>query len=375
MAVCFIIYLMKSFYSRSLFITAAVLTLVGLLFLMSVSSVAGEEKFGDAFYFLKRQLLFGLLPGLILAYLAYRIPLSFWKKAALALLILNLILLALVFVPGFRLLENGAQRWLKIGPLSFQPSEFLKITILLFLASWLSSKSKHEINSFKKTILPFWVLIFLAGILVILEPATGNFVVIAASALVVLMVAGMTIRNLGISLALLAMIMALVVVSSPYRYERVLHFLNPSQDVSGLNKTYQSRQSLISVGSGGLLGVGFGKSQQKYNYLPESYSDLIFAIWAEESGFIGVFGVILAFLFLAFLGLGIAKKSGDNFSAYLAVGLTSWIVGQAFLNMAVSCSLLPIIGLPLPFFSAGGSILLVTLLSVGLLLNIAKNRL
>ena len=375
MAVCFIIYLMKSFYSRSLFITAAVLTLVGLLFLMSVSSVAGEETFGDAFYFLKRQLLFGLLPGLILAYLAYRIPLSFWKKAALALLILNLILLVLVFVPGFRLLENGAQRWLKIGPLSFQPSEFLKITILLFLASWLSSKSKHEINSFKKTILPFWVLIFLAGILVILEPATGNFVVIVASALVVLMVAGMTIRNLGISLALLAMIMALVVVSSPYRYERVLHFLNPSQDVSGLNKTYQSRQSLISVGSGGLLGVGFGKSQQKYNYLPESYSDLIFAIWAEESGFIGVFGVILAFLFLAFLGLGIAKKSGDNFSAYLAVGLTSWIVGQAFLNMAVSCSLLPIIGLPLPFFSAGGSILLVTLLSVGLLLNIAKNRL
>lgn len=366
---------MKSFYSRSLFITAAVLTLVGLLFLMSVSSVAGEETFGDAFYFLKRQLLFGLLPGLILAYLAYRIPLSFWKKAASALLILNLILLALVFVPGFRLLENGAQRWLKIGPLSFQPSEFLKITILLFLASWLSSKSKHEINSFKKTILPFWAILFLAGILVILEPATGNFVVIAASALVVLMVAGMTIRNLGISLALLAMIMALVVVSSPYRYERVLHFLNPSQDVSGLNKTYQSRQSLISVGSGGLLGVGFGKSQQKYNYLPESYSDLIFAIWAEESGFIGVFGVILAFLFLAFLGLGIAKKSGDNFSAYLAVGLTSWIVGQAFLNMAVSCSLLPIIGLPLPFFSAGGSILLVTLLSVGLLLNIAKNRL
>lgn len=366
---------MKSVYGRYLFILASVLTIGGLLFLAGVSSVAGEEKFGDAFYFLKRQLLFGLLPGIILAYLAYRLPLSWFKKIAPVLLILNIICLILVFVSPFRLLENGAERWLKVGPLSFQPSEFLKITLILFIAGWLSAKTKNEVNSFSKTILPFLALTLGIGALVLLEPATGNFIITLVGAFSILLVAGLRFKKLILALAIVGLVIILVVVTSPYRYERVIHFLNPAKDTTGLNKNYQSRQSLIGVGSGGLWGVGFGHSQQKYNYLPESYSDLIFAVWAEEFGFVGVLALILLFLIFGFLGFAIAKKSYDSFSGYLAVGLISWLLSQAFLNMAVSSSLLPIIGIPLPFFSAGGSILLVTLLSVGLLLNIAKQRL
>jgi len=351
-------------------LTLVILT-VGFLALISASSVIGEQRYGDVFYFVKKQLFQGILLGLFLAWIVSKINYRSWKKWALVLLGANIFFLLLGFIPAFQLSGVTARRWVRVGPVSAQPSEFLKLTYIIFLSTLLAKFSLKE----RRRILgkPFlWYLFTLAliGGILVKQPSTGTLLVLSFSTLVVYFGAGMSSKQM-IAIILIGVIaLSFVISRSNYRRNRIMSFFSPQSDPLG--KGYQALQSLIGIGSGGIWGVGFGHSVQKFNYLPQSHTDAIFAIIAEEFGFIGsCFIIILYFLFLL-VGLKISRNSPDKFGKFLALGLTANIVFQAFINIGAMCKLLPITGIPLPFISYGGSAMVTNLISVGLLSNIAK---
>lgn len=350
---------------------ALILLLLGLAFLANVSGVNSQQIHNDVYFDLKNQIILGVLPGLFFFLLFYYIlDYRKLKKFALIALIINFVLLLLCFVPFLQIANATAARWIAIGNFSFQPSEFLKITFILFLASWLSSKSKDEIKNFKKTTFPFLILFGLISIPIALQPSTSPLVILGGTALVMAIASGVRFNQIFIIFAIGAIVITLLITVMPgqYRKDRIQSYLRPPGDQT------QMGQSLISIGSGGLWGLGFGKSVQKHNYVPESSSDSIFAIVAEELGFIGVIGIILLFFLFLLAGFQVAKGAPDDFGKYLAIGLTTWIVWQAFVNIGVSCGAIPMMGLPLPFFSAGGTALMVTLGSLGILANISKQN-
>lgn len=355
-----------------LLIFAAILVILGILILSSVSATLSQEKFSYPYYFLIHQLIYGLVPGLILALLVFKISLSFLKKIALPLFLINLIILSLVFLPQFGFKYGGANRWISLGPFSLQPAEFLKITFLVYLAAWLSSRG--NLSQTKKSNLPLIVfLIFLSilSIFLIRQPNIGTLAIIFLMAILVYFGAGTPLwQTILMILIGFGGLISLIKIA-PYRLNRFLVYFNPETDPLGIG--YQIKQALVAVGSGGIFGLGFGLSRQKFGFLPQSIGDSIFAIFAEEGGFIGAF--ILIFLFLVFLwrGLRISKKSPDTFSKLLALGIASWISIQAFVNMGAMIGILPLTGIPLPFISYGGSHLITELIGVGILLNISKH--
>jgi cell division protein FtsW len=351
------------------------LLVLGILILSSVSASLSQEKFGNTFYFLKHQLLFGLLPGLILVFLFFKIRLDFLKKWSLILLLLNLVLLAMVFLPKIGTVYGGAGRWLNLGNFHFQPSEFLKLTFIIYLAAWLSKrKEKIDLKSseknFSQTFIAFLIIIGVISLLLIFQPDISTLGIIVLIAVLMYFLANTPLwHSILITLIGAGGLFALVKLE-PYRMKRFLVFLNPETDPMGIG--YQIKQALIACGSGGIAGLGLGMSIQKWGFLPHSMSDSIFAILAEETGFIGSF--ILIFLFLIFLWrvFKISQGSRDKFSQLLSLGIGSWITLQAFINIGSMIGILPLSGIPLPFMSYGGSHLVAELIGVGILLNISK---
>lgn len=355
---------------RPLLITILILLGIGLLMIASAGVLYGRTRFGDAYYFFKQQLL-GLGIGLIFLYIFQRINYRVWQKLVIPIFFVALGLLVLVFIPGFGTTVYGAARWVQIGPISFQPSEVMKLAIILYLAAWLSSKGKTKTADFFEGFVPFIAILSVVGFLIIKQPDTGTLGLIFLISLSVFFASGANTKHI-FSIFLLGLTSLFVLIKmAPYRMQRFLVYMNPEHDPQGFG--YQMTQALLAIGSGGIFGSGLGQSRQKFNYLPEPVTDSIFAVLGEELGFIGTTVIVLLFLFVGWRGLRIARFAPDEFGKLVAVGIVSWIVFQAFINMSAISGLIPLTGIPLPFISYGGTSLAVLLASVGILLNISKH--
>lgn len=347
------------------FLLGAIIALVifGIIILTSVSSPLSQDKFGTPYYFLNHQLIYGLLPGLFLGFLAFKIKLETIKKWAPAILLANVILLVLVFLPVIGVEAKGASRWLNLGLISFQPSEFLKLTFVIYLASFLASKTRP--------FLAFLIVLGIISLLLIFQPDVSTLGIIAVVACLMYFLAKTPFWHSALVAAFGAGGLTMLVKLADYRFNRLLAFINPEFDPMG--QGYQAKQALITVGSGGIFGQGLGMSQQKFGLLPEAMSDSIFAVFSEETGFLGA--VILLSLFLVFLwaSFRIIKKTDEIFPKLAVSGIACWISLQALINMGSMTGLLPLAGIPLPFVSYGGSALIAELVGMGILLNISKN--
>lgn len=341
------------------------LLLLGILVLASASSSIAQENFGDSYYFLKHQILFALIPGIVSALILARLPLPFLKKKALPLLLLNLLFSSLVFLPPLQKEFLGARRWLILGPISFQPSEPLKITFLVYLAAWLTKKKKD-----KESLIGFIAILFPITLLFILQPNISTLGIIGACAIIMYFLSKTSFWHIvligGVALAGFIFLAK----AAPYRLERLKVFLEPKMDPLGSG--FQIGQSLIAIGSGGLFGKGLGLSVQKLGFLPARLSDSIFAIFSEETGFLGSFILIVLFLIFLIRGFRISSEASDEFSKLLGQGISSWIALQALVNIGAMTGILPLTGIPLPFISYGGSHLIAELIGVGILLNVAR---
>lgn len=350
-----------------LFITTLLLIGIGLVMVFSSSAVKANVQYGDAYLFFKRQLMWALI-GLMAMIVVMKINYVRIKELALPLMILTLICLIVVLTP-LGTDAHGSSRWLGVGFLRFTPSELAKLAMALFLARTLDANLEH-MKSFKSGVLPYIILMALVCGLIMAQPDLGTSFAIAGTIFFMLLAAGARWSHLGvIALSGLAAI-GVAIWKAPYRMERFIAFLNPWKYAS--DEGFQTIQSLYALGSGGLFGMGLGRSRQKFFYLPEQHTDFIFAILGEELGFIGVFVVLALFLLFAWRGFRIAINAPDSFGSLLATGLTTMIVFQAAINIGVVSGALPVTGITLPFISYGGSSLLFTMIGVGLLLNISR---
>jgi len=358
------------------------LIVLGILILASVSASLGQEKFGDVYYFLRRHLIYGVIPGVILAFLAFKIPLSLIKKWAFPLLLINLLFLGLVFLPKIGLSYGGAARWINLGFFSFQPSEFFKLTFLIYLAAWLSSRTAQDSSTLKRKetkkyqtlttlLIPFLLILGTAAIFLIKQPAISTLGITILTAGVIYFGASAPIWHLIIIGTVGISGFLYLIYSATYRFHRLTVLLQPATDPMGIG--YQIKQSLIAVGSGGILGLGLGMSRQKFGFLPEPIGDAVFAVFSEETGFLGALILISLFLIFAWRGFKIIKAASDKFSGLLALGIIFWISSQAFINIGSMIGILPLTGIPLPFISYGGSHIVAELIGLGILLNISKN--
>lgn len=314
------------------------------------------------------QITFGIIGGSIGMFLTSQIYYRNWRKFAFYFFIASLILTLLVFTPlGFS--HGGAHRWLVVGGFSFQPSEFLKIGYIIYMATWLSGMQKH-ITTFKQGTLPFIGITSIVGAVLLLQPDTDTFLLISMAGVAMFITAGGSWRDVLFMFLVGISVLAVLALTRPYIMDRLTTFLDPTVDPQG--KSYQIQQSLIAVGSGGIGGRGFGQSIQKFEYLPEPIGDSIFAVYSEEFGFIGSTFLILLLSFFTFRGYKIATHAVDIFGMLIVVGFMTLIVMQAFLNIAAMLALAPLMGLPLPFISHGGTALMATLISVGIVLNVSK---
>jgi len=347
-------------------ITLALLLIVGLIVISSATVVLSQNEVGNPNdYFFRQLRSVGI--GLILFIIGYKVDYHFWKKIAPYLLLVSLIGLVLVYVPGIGVMRNGAKRWIDIG-MQFQPSELAKLSFVFYLASWFENKGK-EVRGFVSSTLPFLIILALVGGLVIFEPDMGTAVILSLIGGGIYFIAGARGSHVVGMLAVFVVFVGYLIKSAPYRMQRFMVFLNPEAHSTG--QGYQINQALLAIGSGGILGLGFGKSRQKFNYLPESATDSIYAIIGEETGLIGATGVILLFVVFAIRGFKIVRETSDIFARLVAAGITIWIAGQAFINILAILSLMPLTGVPLPFISYGGSSIIMLLLASGILLNIS----
>lgn len=334
------------------------------VFMVYDSSVAiAIRDFSDRYHFAREQLLWlGLaFVGFIIASLVdYR----FLYKLALPLLLGSLVLLVAVFVPGLGVRALGAHRWISVGGLVLQPSELTKLTMIIYLSAWFSTREKGRTGAF------LLLLCMVVG-LVVLEPDLGTATIILATAVLLYFYSGAPIMQFILLVPMLVIGVTGLALISPYRFQRLTTFFNPQNDPLG--SSYHIRQALLALGSGGLWGVGIGKSRQKYEYLPEANTDSIFAIIGEEFGFFGSVLVVLLFVFIIWRCFRIARRAPDTFGRLLGAGIATWIGIQAVINFSAMAALLPLTGVPLPFVSYGGSSLVITLIATGIVLNISKH--
>jgi cell division protein FtsW len=343
----------------------------GLVMIASAGVIYSETRFGDAYYFFKHQLFYGVMPGILVLYLCAKIDYHFWKKVAVPIFFASVIFLLLVFVPGVGSKVYGASRWLQLGPFSFQPSEMAKLAMIIYLSAWLESRGIKRIKDVFEGLLPFLGIIGLVGLLIMKQPDTGTFGVIALTSFAIFFISGARMQHLFSMVSAGAVGLWILVKIEPYRFDRILAFLDPGADPQGIG--YQINQALLAVGSGGLFGVGLGHSRQKFNYLPEPVGDSIFAVIGEELGLLGGVVLISLFVVLAVRGIKIAKHAPDMFGRLMATGITMWIIMQAFINISANIALVPLTGIPLPFISYGGTSLIFLMASVGILLNISQH--
>ncbi|MDD4531388.1 MAG: putative peptidoglycan glycosyltransferase FtsW [Candidatus Pacebacteria bacterium] len=356
---------MKKQVNIGLLVIISLLAIMGVLALATSSTPISLKLTGNPNFYLFHQLLWGLLPGLVLAFIAFKIPLHTLKKWSFAIFVVAYILMLLVFVPALSKSELGATRWLDLGFASFQPSEILKLAVIIYLAAILNDeKSRKKFTAF------FIILVLVCSVL-FLQKDMGTLIVIFSIMMAMFFCSKTPIRQtLAIILVAVIGFSALILVE-PYRMQRVTSFLHPETDTMG--SSYHINQALISIGSGGIAGSGLGLSVQKFGFVPQSISDSIFAIFAEEAGFIGSSALIALFLALFLSSLSVGKRLNDEYLRLITVGIGSWFAVQALVNIGAMIGLLPLTGIPLPFISYGGSHLMMELVACGFLLSISRN--
>ena len=350
-----------------LLVLTGVLLVIGLVMVLSASSVQSLAEYGSTWVYFVRQVMWVFF-GVIALVVASRVDYRFLRRLSVPLLITSLALLVVVLVPGVGISVNGARSWLGAGFLRMQPSELVKLALLLFSCDLLARRH-DRMHDARLTLVPILVVMGVTAFLMMLQPDLGSTMVMGAIVFAVLFVAGVPLLRLtGVFTGGSALALGLA-MAAPYRRNRLLAFLDPSRDP--MNTGYQINQSLVGLASGGLFGVGLGESRSKYGFLPNAHTDFIFAIISEELGLVGALIVVVLFLALATLGVKAALRAPDRFGMLLAAGITAWILAQALVNIGGVIGLMPITGLTLPFISSGGSSLVVTLASTGILLNVA----
>lgn len=354
-----------------LLLTIVALTLFGFMMIASSSVVVAQKFSHDPYYFFKHQLFYGGTTGLAAFLLGIFVPYRQWRHIALPGMVLSLILLLLVFIPGLRVQAGEATRWIGIGPVTIQPTEILKLAFIIYLAALLERKGE-DVHSFRHSVVPFMILTGVIILLVALQPDIGTLVIITAIAAVMVFAGGFRLRHLALMALGGSAIFGLLFNMARYRLARIIVYLHPELDPQGIG--YQINQALLAVGTGGIWGLGLGRSRQKYLYLPQPATDSIFAVMAEELGLARSLLVLGAFVLLGYKGFMIARAAPDTFARLLAVGITAWLTLQAFINVASILAITPLTGIPLPYISYGGSALVSVLFASGILLNISKYR-
>ena len=352
-----------------LFFAVMALILFGLVMIYSSSYIWAEYKFNDAFKYVKQQGLF-IIIGTFLMLLISKIDYKIYEKKAFPIFIACIILLILVLIPGIGKIRNGSRSWFGIGSFGIQPSEFAKLGLIMLTSKYLS-KSNKFIKDLTKGVFPILGVLFLVFGLIMLQPDFGTGMIIVVSIIAMLFVAGVNMKfffGLG-ALGVIGIIVLILI--APYRMDRITSFINPWNDPLGTG--FQIIQSLYAIGPGGLLGMGFLNSRQKHFYLPEPQTDFIFSIISEEFGILGIIIVASLFVFILYRGMRISLRCSDSFGKYLAFGMTFQILIQAVMNLMVVVGLIPVTGVTLPFLSYGGSSLLISMASIGILLNISRN--
>jgi cell division protein FtsW len=344
------------------------LLLMGLIFLSSASSVIAYTKFGDAYHFFKNQLV-NVLLGLVVFWFFVQIDYREWRKYAFGFLIFSIFLLLLVFIPGLSATWGKSRSWIDIFGFSLQPSEFVKLSFLLYLAAWLESR-KEELSEVEAGIGPFVVVLGVIALLMIMQPDVGTLSIVTVTSLIVYYIGGGKTAHI-IGIVLIGIIaFGFMVQVRPYQLNRFKCMIDPNYDSQDV--CYQINQSLIAVGSGGIWGRGIGDSRQKFMYLPEVSGDSIYAVIAEETGLLISVFLILLYVFLFYRGYFVAKHAPDDFGRILAIGIVSWISLQAIINIGGVINFMPMTGVPLPFISYGGSAILSVMAASGILVNISR---
>ena len=353
-----------------LLLTVILLSLFGILMIYSSSNIWAEYKFQDSFHFLKYQSIFFLI-GLILMLGISKIDYNLYCKYSNIILLISILFLILVLIPGIGSIRNGSRSWFGIGPLGIQPSEAAKISLMIFCSKYLSG-SRDYIKNFRKGVFPILLITLIIFGLIMLQPDLGTGMILFISIISILFIAGVDIKFfIGGGIIGIIGIIVLIIIA-PYRMNRITSFINPWKDALGTG--FQIIQSLYAIGPGGLLGTGYLNSVQKHFYLPEPQTDFIFSIIAEEFGVMGAVIVVSLFLLLLYRGVKISNDCPTEFGKYLSFGIIFQIIFQAIMNLCVVVGLIPVTGVTLPFLSYGGSSLLISMISIGILLNISRNN-
>lgn len=349
--------------------TTVLLVIFGLVILASASSHMAQIKFGDSYYYLKHQLLSGLILGILGFFLGARIYYRYLEKMAIPLLVIGVLLLLLVYTP-LGVGAGGATRWIAIGPITFQPSEILKFIFVIYLAAWLSHNKERQ-HAVLGGLLPFLIILGVVLFVLVKQPATSNAAILAITAIAMYFFSGARLTHI-ISIAILVLLaFGLMIYLTPYRWDRIKAFLNP--EANPQTTGYQANQAKIAIGAGGLWGVGYGQSTTKIRYLPEPIHDSIFAVAAEEFGFIGSLALVGLLLMLVLRMFFVARHVKDKFGQLLMIGFGLLIALQSFVNVGAISGLLPLTGVPLPFISYGGTSLVIFMTIIGIANNIAKH--
>lgn len=346
------------------------LVLLGLLMVYSSSSSLSRDTVGDSFYYLKRQFLWTILGTMALLFTTF-FDYRWYSKMALPLIIVTGILLTMVYIPGFGVKVGGSVRWVRIFKLCFQPVEVAKLSLVIYLSRFLDKK-QGSLENFKVGVLPSLVIVCAFCLLLYGQPDLGSVILILALTFLMLLAGGVKIKHMLLLAIPICLFICYEIWREPYRMKRVLAFLNPWSDPEGGG--YHIIQSLLALGSGGLWGVGLGDSMQKLRYLPTPHTDFIFAVIGEEFGFIKAVCIIIAYMLVVWRGIGIALSIRDRFGSMLALGISCQIGLQAIINIATVTGSIPTKGITLPFVSYGGSSLITSMASIGILLNISKHR-
>ena len=355
-----------------LFLAAIIILVVfGFVMLASASSDLAKDRFGDGYYYIKHQAINGFVIGILGFLTGLLVYYRRWERLAVSLLVVNIILLILVFTP-LGLSSKGAARWLEFGSFSFQPSEVLKLTFLIYIAAWIVSGRKRN-KSFSEGLLPFVVIVAVIAFILFKQPSTTIAALIFFTSIIMYFAAGARFSFLAIFFALGAIGFSLVVYLTPYRFARIITYIKP-ESANSLAEGYHINQALTAIGSGGLFGTGYGRSTTKLHYLPEPIGDSIFAVIGEELGFAGSLAFLFLFFFLIWRGFMIVRQTTEKFGKTLVIGFTSIMALQSFVNIGAVSGLLPLTGVPLPFVSFGGTSLAVFLTMGGIILNVSRYR-
>ena len=360
---------MKKKYDLTLLIMVLITSIYGIVMIYSASSIWAEYKFNNKFHYVIMQLIFFVI-GTALMVIVSKINYKYYLKYSNKILLICFILLALVLIPGIGTVRNGSRSWFGIGGLGIQPSEFMKLALIIFVSKYIYNNPK-SMKKVTKGAFPVLFITMIAFFLIMLEPDFGTGVILVITIVGMLFVSGVNF-SFFIKIGILGMIGAsLLILAAPYRINRIIAFINPWSDPLGTG--FQTIQSLYAIGPGGLFGLGFGNSIQKHFYLPEPQTDFIFSIISEELGILGIITVSSLFIIIILRCIKISIKSPDNFSKLLSFGIVFQLSFQTLLNLAVVVGLIPVTGVTLPFFSYGGSSLIITMISIGIILNISRH--